>query len=263
VNRSTIQEHTTALVKNLITESKAIRTLDQTTVNGRLKELFISKILSKFLTSQFGIGSGVIINQVGKTSKQIDLIIYDKRILPPFIEEQNIGVYPIESVLAAIEVRSKVDKSTIKMYAKESAKLYNDIYDNDWSLYKDYSKFLPFYCIVGFCDKELFKGNNFNEIWIWMANNAKPLFGVCVINQLSWLHVCGANGALHLMDANNEETKAFMAILLDNIRTQSQRRYLHLTEHIDWLGIYTRDQTGIKRIFEQREAERKQRGKID
>jgi hypothetical protein len=52
-----------------------------------------------------------------------------------------------------------------------------------------------------------------------------------------------------------------MAILLDNIRTHSQRRYLHLTDHIDWLGIYTRDQTGIKNIFEQREVERKVQGK--
>lgn len=261
MNRSPIQEHTTALVRNLINESKALKNLDQTTVNGRLKELFVSKLLCKFLTSQFGIGSGVIINQVGKISRQIDIIIYDKRILPPFIEEQNIGVYPIESVLAAIEVRSQVDKSTIKMYAKEVAELYAEIYDPDWSLYKDYSKYLPFYCLVGFCDEELFKGKNFGEVWSWMSNNAKPLFGVCVINQLSWLHVCGVNGALHLVDGNNEETKAFMAILLDNIRTHSQRRYLHLTDHIDWLGIYTRDQTGIKNIFEQREAERQSRGK--
>ncbi len=262
MNRSPIQEHTTALVKNLINESKSLKKLDQTTVNGRLKELFISKLLSKFLTSQFGIGSGVIINQIGKASKQIDIIIYDKRILPPFIVEQNIGVYPIESVLAAIEVRSHVDKSTIKMYAEKATKLTAEIYDSDWSLYRDYSKYLPFYCLVGFCDKEPFKGKNFDEIWSWMANNAKPLFGVCIINKLSWLKVCGVKGALHLVDDNSEETKAFIAILLDNIRTSSQRRYLHLAYHIDWLGIYTRDQTGIKNIFEQREVSRKAQGKF-
>jgi hypothetical protein len=261
VNRSPIQEHTSALIRGLINESKALRTLDQTTVKGRLKELFTSKVLSKFLTSQFGVGSGVIINQVGKISKQIDIIIYDTRILPPFIEEQNIGVYPVESVLAAIEVRSRVDKSTIQMYAKSVAELYGEVYDSDYSWYNDYSKYLPFYCLVGFCEEKLFKTQNFNEIWSWMADNAKPLFGVCVINQLSWLQVCGKNGALHLVDDNNEETKAFMAILLDNIRTRSQQRYLHLTEHADWLGIYTRDQAGIKIEFDRREAERKAQGK--
>jgi hypothetical protein len=179
--------------------------------------------------------------------------------LPPFIEEQKEGCYPVESVLAAIEVRSRVDKSTIQMYAKSVTKLYNEVYDPDWSFYRDCSKYLPFYCLVGFCEEELFKGKNFDEIWTWMANNAKPLFGVCVINQLSWLYVCGQKGALHLVDKYNEETKAFMAILLDNIRTRSQQRYLHLIQHIDWLGIYMRDQGGIREHFEKIEAERQAR----
>lgn len=261
MNRSAIQEHTSELIRGVIGEAKALRTLDQTTVKGRLKELFISKILENFLSSQFGVGSGVIVNQAGKVSKQIDIIIYDTRILPPFIEEQKIGVYPVESVLAAIEVRSRVDKSTMKMYAKSVADLYDEVYDPVWSLYHDSSKYLPFYCLVGFCEEELFKGKNFGEIWSWMANNVKPLFAVCVINQLSWLHVCGENGALHLVDKHNEETKAFIAILLDNIRTKSQQRYLQLIQHEDWLGIYTRDQAGIKKIFEKREAERQAQGK--
>jgi hypothetical protein len=261
MNRNPIQEHTSELVKGLINESKALRNLDQTTVKGRLKELFISKLLKKFLSSQFGIGSGVIINQAGKMSKQIDIIIYDTRILPPFIEEQEIGVYPVESVLAAIEVRSRVDKSTMKMYAKRVSELFAEVYDPDWSYYGDYSKYLPFYCLVGFCEEELFKGKTFDENWSWMAYNVKPLFAVCVIDQLSWLHVCGEKGALHIVNKYNEETKAFLAILLDNIRTRSQRRYLHRIGHVDWLGIYTRDQDGIKEFFEEIEAKRHAQGK--
>lgn len=261
MNRSPIQEHTSALVKGLINESKSLRNLDQNTLKGRLKELFISEILEKFLSSQFGIGSGVIINQAGKRSKQIDIIIYDTRILPPFIEQQKIGVYPVESVLAAVEVRSRVDTSVMKMYAKSVSELYDEVYDPDWSIYSDCSKYLPFYCLVGFCEEELFKGKKFDEIWSWMADNVKPLFAVCVINQLSWLHVCGDKGALHLVDKHNEETKAFLAILVDNIRTSSQRRYLHLIRHVDWLGIYTRDQSGTKKFFEIREAKRQKQGK--
>ena len=255
MNRSPIQEHTSALVRNLIEESNAIKNLDQTTVKGRLRELFIGKLLKKFLTSQFGIGSGVIINQVGMRSKQIDIIIYDNRILPPFIEEQNIGVYPVESVLAAIEIRSQIDKTTILDYAKSVTKLYHEVYDPKYSWYNDYQNYLPFYCLVGFSDEELFKNQNFDEIWGWMENNVKPLFAVCIINHLSWLHVCTERGALHLFDSNNEETKAFMTILLDNIRTRSQQRYLHLVQHTDWLGIYARDQTGVRVEFERRQQQ--------
>jgi hypothetical protein len=262
VNRSPIQQHTSALIKGLIAEARALRPLDQTTVKGRLIELFTSRLLSKFLTSQFGLGSGVIINQVGKRSKEIDIIIYDNRILPPFIEEQGIGAYPIESVLAAIEVRSLVDKTTIRKYAKSATKLYQDLYDPQSSWYYDYPKYTPFYCLVGFNEEGLFKQQDFNQIWSWMAKNAKPLFGVCIINNLSWLHVCTEKGGLHLVDDNNEETKAFIAILLDNIRTSSQRRYLYLVKHTDWLGIYARDQAGIKKEFERREAERQSQGKL-
>ena len=181
MKRSLIQEHTSELIKGLIGKSQALRTLDQTTVKGQLRELFISKVLSKFLSRQFSTGNGVIINQAGKMSKQIDIIIYDTRILPPLIEEQNLGVYPVESVLAAIEVRSRVDKSTIQKYAKSVAELYDEVYDPDWSIYHDYSKYLPFYCLVGFCEEELFKGKDSNEIWSWMANNAKPI--AIMVNQ--------------------------------------------------------------------------------
>jgi hypothetical protein len=262
MNRSPIQQHTSALIRGLIDETKALRGLNQNTVKGTLIELFISRIVSKFLTSQFGVGNGVIINQMGKQSKQIDIIIYDTRILPPFIQEKKIGVYPLESVLAAIEVRSWVSKETIQMYARSVAELYDEIYDPDCSLYQDSKKYRPLYSLVGFYEDGIFKKENFNEIWGWMANNAKPLFGVCIINKLSWLAVVGPKGALHMVDENNEETKAFMAILLDNLRTLSQQRYLSLVRHTDWLGIYARDQAGIRKIFEERESRMRLREKI-
>lgn len=59
-------------------------------------------------------------------------------------------------------------------------------------------------------------------------------------------------GSLKMVDDNNEETKAFVAVLLDNIRTFSQRRYLSLVRHVDWLSIYIRDQSAIRNIFELR-----------
>jgi len=62
---------------------------------------------------------------------------------------------------------------------------------------------------------------------------------------------------LKIVDENNEETKAFVAVLLDNIRTESQERYSTLVSpksqerHKDWLSLYIRDQSGIKKFFEQ------------
>jgi hypothetical protein len=252
VKRSPIQQHTSAIIKNFIQEADALKNLDHRLLKGRLRELFTLRILKKFLTSQFGIGTGVIINQRGEQSKEIDIVIYDSRILPPFIEEQRIGVYPAESVLAVIEVRSWISKEIIKEYSNSATKLYRETYNPTSSLYRNYSRMKTLYNLVGFYDKGIFKNESDREILQWMMSNAKPLFGVCLVNKLSWLNVVRPEGSLKMVDENNEETKAFVAVLLDNIRTLSQRRYLSLLKHVDWLGIYTRDQSGIKKIFEQR-----------
>lgn len=251
MNRSPIQQHTSALVKSFIEEVNSLKNLNQTTLKGRLIELFMSRILLRFLTSQYGIGTGVIINQKGDQSKQIDIIIYDKRTLPPFIQEKEIGVYPAESVLAVIEVRSWISKEVIRYYSNSAKELYSDIYNPLSSIYRNYKKYRPFYSLVGFYDKENFGKKQRKEILQWMMSNAKPLFGVCLVNKFSWLNVTKPEGSLKMVDEYNEETKAFVAVLLDNIRTYSQRRYLSLVTHTDWLGIYTRDQGGIKKYFEQ------------
>lgn len=252
MNRSLIQEHTSAIVKGLIAETDALKNLDHTVLKGRLRETFVSKILSKFLTSQFGIGTGTIINQKGEQSKEIDIIIYDNRILPPFIQEQKIGVYPAECVLGVIEVRSWISKETIKEYSEKATELHEKIYNPASSIYRDLASLRPLCNLVGFYDKGIFKNESREEILQWMMNNAKPLFGICLVNKLSWLDVVVPEGSLKLVDKNNEETKAFITVLLDNIRTLSQRRYLSLVRHTDWLSIYLRDQSGIRRIFEQR-----------
>lgn len=256
MNRSPIQQHTSAIIKSFTAHVDALKNLDQRMLKGRLREAFTSKILSKFLTSQFGIGTGIIINQRGEQSKEIDIVIYDSRILPPFIEEQKIGVYPAESVLAVIEVRSWISKEVIKEYSVSAKELYDEIYNPASSIYPDFPRMRPFYSLVGFYDKGIFKNQNREEILEWLMNNAKPLFGVCLVNKFSWLNVMmrktSGRGSLKMVDENNEETKAFVAVLLDNIRTFSQRRYLTLIKHKDWLGVYTRNQSGIREFFEQR-----------
>lgn len=253
MDRSLIQQHTSAIIKGFIAEAEAVGGLHHKSQMGRLRELFVSKILSRFLTSQFGIGTGVIINQNREQSKQIDIIIYDNRILPPFVEEQKVGVYPAECVLGVIEVRSWISKEIIEKYAEAARILYEEIYHpSHSSLYKDFANMKPFYSLVGFHNKGISKDMNEKNILEWMNNNAQPMFGVCLVNGFSWLNL-RPKGSLKMFDKHNEETKAFVAVLLDNIRTISEKRYLSLASHKDWLGIYMRDQGGIKEALERGE----------
>jgi hypothetical protein len=85
-----------------------------------------------------------------------------------------------------------------------------------------------------------------NDIFKWMSDNSKPLIGVCLFGKFSWLNLA-IGGSLKMVDKYNEETKAFVAVLLDNIRTISQTRYNYLSHvsHRDYLGIYMRDQGSV------------------
>ena len=94
-----------------------------------MRELFVPNILSPFLSKQFDIGSGIVINQKEEQSDQTDIIIYDNRILPSFIKEQHIGVYLAESVIGIIEVKTNLRKDALIRAEASARKLHEKIYN--------------------------------------------------------------------------------------------------------------------------------------
>jgi hypothetical protein len=48
-----------------------------------------------------------------------------------------------------------------------------------------------------------------------------------------------------------EETKRYIAVVLDNVRTKAERNYQKMSlQHHDWVGVYIRDNPEIKAHFE-------------
>ncbi|MCC8606824.1 MULTISPECIES: DUF6602 domain-containing protein [Xanthomonas] len=85
---------------------------------GAFREAFLRQLLESVLPLQYGIGSGVIVDGFGKQSPQVDLLIYDRRNFPPFYESGGHGIYPFDSVLRVIEVKSLLDKQGLEQFAK-------------------------------------------------------------------------------------------------------------------------------------------------
>lgn len=85
---------------------------DHSTILGDARESFIRDILEQFLPSSISIGSGQIIDQHGRRSKQVDIIIY-RREFPILKTFGAADVYLIEGVIATIEVKSKLDKDNL------------------------------------------------------------------------------------------------------------------------------------------------------
>jgi hypothetical protein len=94
--------------QELIELHKATKGLPGTTVMGILREELVSRILSEFMPKRFGIGTrGIIISAEGSSTKEIDVIIYDKEnltLFKPLALWLGEHVYPSEGVYMAIEV---------------------------------------------------------------------------------------------------------------------------------------------------------------
>ena len=185
--RTLIQEHSIAIVRALAERAEAVKGLEHKVTKGQLRELFVTQLLDSFLTSQFGIGSGIIINQKGQQSNQTDVIVYDRRILPPFIKEQNVGIYPVESVLATVEVKSLLRRKELEDSEKAAKKLRTTVFNTNSDYYRKERK--PLTAVIGF------HGNGVRELSAeksgkaWLEKNIKYLFAVCHVGRYCWMEL--------------------------------------------------------------------------
>jgi hypothetical protein len=251
MKRTLIQQYSTGIIKGLIEHARSIDDLSHGTTKGTFREIFVSTVLRRYLTEQFGIGSGIIVNQRGDQSPQMDIVIYDNRILPPFIREERLGVFPVESVIATIEAKSGITLSDITDADAAATKLRKIA--TTGSLYSGKRRPQPpGSALIAFRDdgvgilKEAETGRP------WLDANLKTMNWLCVVDKFCWIKL--GHWRPRIANEFSEETKRFLAVLLDNIRTHGERNYRFLTEpdpddpgndHHDWLSIYTRDQPTI------------------
>lgn len=85
---------------------------------GGFREYFISDLIRPLIPPHFGIGNGIIMDKYGHQSPQIDVLIYDKRNLQPIFEADNRGIYPIDAVIAVIEIKTIITSTDIRNLQK-------------------------------------------------------------------------------------------------------------------------------------------------
>lgn len=106
--RNALKEAIMAATNNIQRLYKFSAEVNHPGEKGTFRELFVAQLLHPLLPQQYGIGSGVVIDDWGRQSKQSDIIIYDRRLLPPILMAEGRGLFPIDSVLAIVEVKSKL-----------------------------------------------------------------------------------------------------------------------------------------------------------
>ncbi len=101
--------------------ARAAAAVTQPGVKGTIREILVRDLFRPLLPPDLGIGTGQIATVKNELSPQQDVVIYDRRILPPVLFEETIGIFPLESVLATIEVKTTLTAAELRS-AYENAK---------------------------------------------------------------------------------------------------------------------------------------------
>ena len=91
-------------------ESQAASQYDSSVLKGQAREIFVSNLLRPYLAPSVGVCGGVAIDSYGDHSRQLDIIVFDRRVVAPSMLRETDGVIPVESVLATVEVKSTLSR---------------------------------------------------------------------------------------------------------------------------------------------------------
>lgn len=81
---------------------------------GSFRENLLTDLINEILPDGHYAGTGKISDKHGNLSKQLDLLIFNKRGLPPYLYSEKEGVFPIHGVSYAFEIKSISSKQNIE-----------------------------------------------------------------------------------------------------------------------------------------------------
>src|SRR5208282_2216102 len=102
-------------IRYALAAARAAQSLEHAGVKGTLREVLMADLFRPLLPADIGIASGVLISAFDEgQSAQQDIIVFDKRIIPPILFEQGPAVVPVESALVCIEIKSKLTATELR-----------------------------------------------------------------------------------------------------------------------------------------------------
>jgi len=235
------------MLKKII-ESNIVTTLDLFNISGNIehdvemggfREFFINSLIRPLIPYHFGIASGIIIDAYGHQSGQCDLIIFDKRLMPPIWEAEGRGIYPIDSVLAVIEVKSTLATKDFNAICSNAKKLSPNTTANPNGMriarpgqLDDDRTIYPLVCIFAYTSEADFK-----DEWKRLVDkvdevNAIYIKGITIMNKGVWAKI---GGQIKKRESNDVKQNVidFLILTLNQLETMANSRGKFRLE--DWI----------------------------
>jgi hypothetical protein len=233
-SRDVIDDELRRMVSAAVSSADGVLALRNSAVIGRLREIVIQKLLGKLLPHTCRANTGMTVSSFGSKnhSLQDDVLVVDTECLPPVLSFESSGVFPIESVLSRIEVKSRLTSEELAKTIRDCRR-YRRLKMTDAPV-TDGSRSRPI-------DNDALLGlfafrSQLADPWqlfCRLTNSSsapRPLDFLCVVGKGFWhwgwspssnkerWRVCKSDGKY-------SEVLAFLALLLDRLPALRQRRH--------------------------------------
>ena len=113
-SQSLYREIFRARVGSALAMAKAVKEMTHPGTLGEIREILVRELFRPLLPSDIGVGTGQLIDSTNNVSPQTDIILFDRSLAPPMMLNESLGLFPVESCLYIIEVKSLLNTTELR-----------------------------------------------------------------------------------------------------------------------------------------------------
>ncbi|MDO9370680.1 MAG: hypothetical protein Q7T68_19115 [Sphingopyxis sp.] len=100
--------------RKAVMDANAAAEIDHSGMQGLVREIAAGQMFAKVIPPEIKIGTGKLVSCKGEMSSQVDIILYSPSILPPLLHDEKNGLFPVESAIYVIEIKSRLTAYCLK-----------------------------------------------------------------------------------------------------------------------------------------------------
>jgi len=106
-----------------VAAAQSVNRVPHAGLKGQLREIVVRELLRPLLPSDLAIGTGQIVSAYGDVSNQLDIVVCDRKLVPPILFGSSRGIFPLEATLFTVEVKSTLDAGKLKKTHESALKV--------------------------------------------------------------------------------------------------------------------------------------------